>query len=236
MYDRRGPLLLRILVIEHAFPLRRFINFWEHHFKRLLLMDHVVLGRKSFFGNLLICLQRLRKHLSAPWIAQLIIHVITSFILSKIKALLLKMGVLESCFIALELLKVLIKLLRLNGSPIHYLIMLLCWIISIGSQLVRSFRLSYLPTVEMLLHDLPVGLGLFIILEQVLFDVHRIRIIVPSHLVLDSRRINQVSHLHQVGLFLHALSICMVPLFVVHSVAQILISHLILINVIFYYT
>lgn len=83
-------------MIEHAFPLRRFINLWKHHFKRLLLMNHVILGRESFFDNLLICLQRLWKHLSAPWIAQLIIHVITSLVLSKIKAFLLKMGVLES--------------------------------------------------------------------------------------------------------------------------------------------
>jgi hypothetical protein len=101
---------------------------------------------------------------------------------------------------------------------------------------MSSIYLSYLPSVQMLLHDLPVGLGLFIILEQVLLDVHRIRIIVAGHLVLDPRRINQVSHLDQVGLFLHPLSISMISLFVVHSVAQILISHLILINIVFYYT
>ena len=65
MYDRRGPLLLGILMIEHAFSLRGFFNIWKHHFKRLLLVNHVVLCHEPFFGNLLICLQGLRKHLGA---------------------------------------------------------------------------------------------------------------------------------------------------------------------------
>ena len=103
MYNRRSPLLLRILMIEHALPLWRFINFWKHHFKRLLLMNHIILGGKTLFSNLLlICLQRLRKYLSTSWIgAQLIF---TSFILSKIKTFLLEMWVFETCLIDLKLL------------------------------------------------------------------------------------------------------------------------------------
>lgn len=82
-------------------------------------MNHVILRRKSFFDNLLICLQRLWKHLSAPWVAWLIIHFVASFVLSKIETFLLEVGVLETCFIDLELLKVLIELLRLNDSSVH---------------------------------------------------------------------------------------------------------------------
>jgi len=86
---------------------------------------------------------------------------------------------------------------------------------------MSSFSLPNLPSVEMLLHYFPVGLSLFIILEQVLFDVHRIRILLMLVLASDfmfyACWVHQVIHLNEVGLFLHALSICMISLFVVNT-------------------
>jgi len=65
-----------------------------------------------------------------------------------------------------------------------------------------SFWLPYLSSVEMLVHDFPISLGLFIILEQILFDVNRIWIIIASHFVFYACWVHQVSHLHEVRLFL----------------------------------
>ena len=112
----------------------------------------------------------------------------------------------------MELLEVLLKLLRLNYSTIDELI------ISIGSQLMGPFGLPDLPTVKMLLHYFPVDLGLLIILEQVLLNIHRIRVVVGPNFMLYATWVHQVVHLHEVGLFLDALSICMIPLFVINSV------------------
>lgn len=82
-------------------------------------MNRLILCREAFFDNLLICLQRFWKHLNAPWLIQLIIDFIVSFVLSKIEAFLFKMRILETWFIDLKLLEVLIKLLRLNDSSIN---------------------------------------------------------------------------------------------------------------------
>lgn len=142
----------------------------------------------------------------------LLLHVVTSFILSQIKALLLEVGVFESWFRDLELLEVLVKLLWWNHSPIHQ------WIGNLSPHLIWSFWLPNLPSVKMLVHDFPVGLSLFVILEQILFDVNWIWVVVACHFVLYARWIHQVSHLHKVCLLLQALSVCMIPLFVVNSV------------------
>ena len=76
------------------------------------------------------------------------------------------MGVFKSAFGDLELLEVLVKLLGWNYSPI------LQWIGDLCSQLIWSFWLPDLSSVELLVHDFPVGLSLFVILEQILFDVN----------------------------------------------------------------
>lgn len=174
-------------------------------------MNHVILGRKALFDNLLLCLQRLWKHWNTPWVVQLISNFIVPFVLPKIETFLLEMRVLETWFIDLELLQVLIKLLlRLNDSSIHQLI------IDISSQLMSSFSLPDLSSVKMLLHYLPVGLSLFVILEQVLFDIHRIRIVIASKFMFYAWWVHQVVHLNEVGLFLHALSICVISLLVIN--------------------
>ena len=51
--------------------------------------------------------------------------------------------------------------------------------------------------------------------------------------MLYTRRVHQVIHLNKVGLFLYALSICMIPLFVINTAVQILIPQLILVDVVF---
>ena len=52
MYNRWGPLLLRILMIKHTLPLRGFLNLRKHHFKWLLLMNYVILlSCECFFGG-----------------------------------------------------------------------------------------------------------------------------------------------------------------------------------------
>lgn len=81
---------------------------------------------------------------------------------------------------------------------------------------MRSFSLSDLPPMKMLLHYFPIGLRLLIIFEQVLFDVHRIWIIVASDFMFDAGWVYQMVDLNMIGLFLHTLSICMVPLLVIN--------------------